>query len=203
MLWDAEQLDGVNFGRGAVGTPPGHAVVRVDGGCVYTATQRADVEPLARQYGLPAQLREFISAHHGTTVVKYFYLTAKEKALAEGQAAPDDNQFRYPGPKPQSKEAAILMLADGAEGSVRAMTEPTPTRIRAQVHHIVTDRLEDGQLDDCEMTLREVHQIENSIVKSLCSMYHGRIAYPKDDKAEKANGNGNGKKVNGNDPQTL
>jgi hypothetical protein len=83
------------------------------------------------------------------------------------------------------------------------MTEPTPTRIRAQVHNIVTDRLEDGQLDDCEMTLREVHQIENSIVKSLCSMYHGRIAYPKDDKAEKTNGNGNGKKVNDADPQNA
>ena len=137
---------------------------------------------MANQYNLPDQLREFIVSHHGTTLVKYFYHTAKEQALAEGQEPPDELQFRYPGPKPHSKEAAILMLADAAESSVRSMTEPTPTRIRTQVHEVVTARLEDGQLDNCEMTLQDVHTVEESLIKSLCGMYHGRIAYPKDTK---------------------
>ena len=144
-----------------------------------------DGKELADEYNLPDQLREFIVSHHGTTLVKYFYHTAKEQALAEGQEPPDQLQFRYPGPKPHSKEAAILMLADAAESSVRAMSEPTPTRIRTQVHEVVTARLEDGQLDDCEMTLQDVHTVEESLVKSLCGMYHGRIAYPKDNKDSK------------------
>ena len=135
---------------------------------------------LANQYGLPHQLREFIASHHGTTLVKYFYHTAKEQAIVDGTDLPDELQYRYPGPKPHSKEAAILMLADAAESSVRSMSEPTPTRITTQVHEIVTARLEDGQLDNCEMTLREVNLVEQSLVKSLCGMYHGRIAYPKD-----------------------
>ncbi len=143
---------------------------------------------MARQYGLPAQLREFIATHHGTTLVRYFYHAASQKAQAENAPAPDESQYRYSGPKPHSREAAVLMLADGAESSVRSMTEPTPSRIRAQVHSIVTDRLEDGQLDDCQLTLREVHKVEESIVKSLCGMYHGRIAYPEDKKTEDKEG---------------
>jgi cyclic-di-AMP phosphodiesterase PgpH len=134
---------------------------------------------MARQYNLPRQLREFIATHHGTTLVQYFYHTAREKAHAENAAEPDENQFRYPGPRPRSKEAGILMLADGAESSVRAMSEPTPARIRQQVHSITTKRLEDGQLDECELNLREVHLVEESLSKSLCGMYHSRIAYPR------------------------
>ncbi len=149
---------------------------------------------LARQYGLPRPLREFIATHHGTGVMRYFYHTAKSHAEAEGLDAPAEAQFRYPGPKPHSREAGILMLADGAESSVRTLSEPTPTSIRTQVHRIITSRLEDGQLDDCALTLREVHQIEESIVKSLCGIYHGRIAYP-DEKEKPAtnetSGNGN------------
>jgi len=138
-------------------------------------------QELARQGSLPAQLREFISSHHGTTLVKYFYHMAVDQAHASNEAPPEEDRFRYPGPKPQSKEAAILMLADGAESSVRSMDKLTPTSIRQQVHAIVTDRLEDGQLEECDMTFREVHSVEQSIVKSLCGMYHGRIAYPSDE----------------------
>ncbi len=133
---------------------------------------------MARKYNLPVALREFIATHHGTTLVQYFYHAASQQSESEKAPAPDESQFRYPGPKPHSKEPAILMLADAAESSVRAMSEPTPTRIRTHVHNIVNSRLEDGQLDDCQLTLREVHQIEESLVKSLCGMYHGRIAYP-------------------------
>ena len=145
---------------------------------------------MARKYGLPNVLREFVGTHHGTTLVRYFYHTATKQSANGRAPAPDETQYRYPGPKPHTKEAAILMLADGSESSVRAMSESTPTSIRIQVHKIVTNRLEDGQLDECELTLREVHMIEESLVKSLCGMYHARIAYPARGEGEKTNGNG-------------
>jgi len=133
---------------------------------------------MAREYGVPKVLHEFIATHHGTTLVQYFYQAATEQRKSDTDRAPDEMEFRYPGPKPHSKEPAILMLADAAESSVRSMSEPTPGRIENQVHAMVTRRLMDGQLDECELTLNQVHQIEASLVKSLCSMYHARIAYP-------------------------
>jgi len=156
---------------------------------------------LAREYGLPVALREFIATHHGTTLVKYFYHAAAKKSQDTATPAPEENQFRYPGPKPHSKEAAILMLADAAESSVRAMPDPTPTRIRNQVNNMVNSRLEDGQLDDCELTLREVHLVEQSLVKSLCGIYHSRVAYPEDNPKTTGSGNGhtNGKTRDGTD----
>ncbi len=140
---------------------------------------------MAREYNLPPALHEFICTHHGTTVMRYFYHAATQQQR-EHEAMPDEDQFRYPGPKPQSREAGILMLADGAESSVRAMTDPTTKQIENQVHQIVTARLADGQLDECELTLREVHMIEQSLVKSLLGFYHARIAYPKVDEDEPA-----------------
>ena len=167
---------------------------------------------LAREYGLPKVLHEFITSHHGTTLVQYFYHAAAEQRKEAAERAPDEAEFRYPGPKPRSKEPAILMLADAAESSVRAMSDPTAGRIEDQVHAMVNRRLMDGQLDECDLTLKEVHQIEASLVKGLCSMYHTRIAYPTppnskaapgdakpaEDKPEGAE-NGNGKNgANGN-----
>ncbi len=133
---------------------------------------------LAKEYGLPRVLLEFVATHHGTTLVQYFYHAATERRKAGSERAPDEVEFRYPGPKPRSKEAAILMLADAAESSMRAMHEPTPGRIENQVHVMVNRRLMDGQMDDCDLTLKEVHQIEESLVKTLCAMYHGRVSYP-------------------------
>lgn len=133
---------------------------------------------MAREYNLPASLLPFIAEHHGTTLVAYFYHAAK------GQRGPhdpevSDSEFRYPGPKPQSRETALLMLCDGVEGAVRAMPEPTPGRIEAVVSKITTQRLNDGQFDECDLTFRELAIIERSLVKSLCGIYHARIAYPK------------------------
>lgn len=133
---------------------------------------------MAREYGLPKVLREFIVAHHGTTLVQYFYRAATERRRADVDRAPDEIEFRYPGPKPQHKEPAILMLADASESSVRAMGDPTPGRIENQVHTMVTRRLMDGQLDDSDLTLREVRLIEESLIKTLCGMYHTRVSYP-------------------------
>jgi len=133
---------------------------------------------LAREYSLPRVLHEFIATHHGTTLVRYFYHAAAEQRKTDTDRAPDEVEYRYSGPKPHSKEAAVLMLADAAESSVRAMSEPMPGRIENQVHTMVSRRLMDGQLDDCELTLRQVHHIEASLIKSLCSIYHSRISYP-------------------------
>ncbi len=141
---------------------------------------------LASEYGLPRVLHQFIAEHHGTTVVKYFHHAASEKQpkIASGRHDREvsDTEFRYEGPKPRSKESAILMLCDGVEGAVRAMHEPTAGRIESVVHSVLMDRLQDGQFDDCDITLTQLHRVEESLVKSLCRFYHGRVAYPKADK---------------------
>ncbi|MDD5327886.1 MAG: HDIG domain-containing protein [Phycisphaerae bacterium] len=137
---------------------------------------------MAREYSLPVVLRQFIETHHGTTLIEYFYNEAKKKYEAkdsEDSAAPSEGEFRYTGPKPRTKEAAIVMLSDVAEGTVRSLGEPTPTKIEATVHNMAMKRLQDGQFDECDMSLRELSLIETSIAKSLAAHYHGRVAYPK------------------------
>lgn len=133
---------------------------------------------MSKEYGLPAVLRQFIETHHGSTLVEYFYHEAKKKH-DEKQSPPSENEFRYTGPKPRSKEAAIVMLADSVEGATRSLSEVTPTRIEAVVHNMAMKRLQDGQFDECDLSLRELSQIEASISKTLAAHYHGRIAYPK------------------------
>ncbi len=140
----------------------------------------ADGAELAREYNLPASIQPFIAQHHGTTLVEYFYQQARTLQERRGDD-PDDvseTEFRYPGPKPQSREVAILMLADAAESATRAMAEPTPGRIEALVHDLAMKRLIDGQFDDCGLTFRDLDRVERSLVKTLLSLYHGRIAYP-------------------------
>ncbi|MDP7163274.1 MAG: HDIG domain-containing protein [Phycisphaerae bacterium] len=166
---------------------------------IITAHVKDGLE-MVREYKLPPVLREFIATHHGTTLVQYFYDVASRQRKDDTDRGPDEVEFRYPGPKPSSKEAAILMLADAAESSVRSMEDPTPGRIENQVHTMVNRRLMDGQLDQCDLTLRQVNRIETSLVKSLCGIYHSRIAYPTPPGEEpsaaerpRANGNQNAK----------
>ena len=137
---------------------------------------------MAREYNLPRSLRQFIESHHGTTLVEYFYHAAKQQREAQDKPAPTEFEFRYPGPKPQTKEAAILMLCDGVESAARTLDDPTPTRIEQLVHAIANKRLTDGQFDQCHITLQELHKIELSLVKTLCAIYHTRIKYPGDKK---------------------
>jgi len=137
---------------------------------------------MAKEYGLPAVLRQFIETHHGTTLVEYFYNEAKKKhdeKQSSGSPPPSESEFRYPGPKPRTKEAAIVMLTDAVEGAVRSVTDVTPTRIEAVVHNMAMKRLQDGQFDECDLSLRELSQIGVSISKTLAAHYHSRIAYPK------------------------
>jgi len=131
---------------------------------------------LAEEYGLPMVIRQFIETHHGTTLIEYFYEEARKKA--NGDIPPAESEFRYSGPKPQTKEAAIVMLADSVEGAVRAQTEVTPTKIETVVHNMAMKRLQDGQFDECELTLKELSKIEEMLSKSLAAHYHGRVAYP-------------------------
>jgi len=138
---------------------------------------------MAKEYKLPRVLHQFIDEHHGTTVVRYFHHMASEKQphIASGKHDREvpEAEFRYAGPKPRGRESAVVMLCDGVESAVRSLQEPTVGRIEGAVHQMITDRLNDGQLSDCEMTMRDIKQVEESLVKSLCSIYHGRVAYPK------------------------
>jgi len=130
---------------------------------------------LADRYHLPPMIREMIPAHHGTSVVKYFYQLAQQR----GQN-PDEAAFHYPGPRPRTKEAGIVMLADGTEASVRSLAEKKPETIRAMVERIVDDRLAEGQLDECDLTLRDITRIKDAFCELLLGVYHERIPYPED-----------------------
>jgi putative nucleotidyltransferase with HDIG domain len=145
---------------------------------------------LAYEYRLPKPLIAFIPQHHGTAVIGFFYAKARDEAVAAAGARPgtaeaeaaaasvDIRRFRHSGPKPQSREAAILMLADGVEASVRSLTSQDEPAIRAMVDRIIHERLDDGQFDECDLTLRDLEQIREAFVIQLLGMYHRRIAYP-------------------------
>ncbi len=145
---------------------------------------------LAYKYKLPKPLIAFIPQHHGTALMSYFYARAQEQAIADAGALPgtplaqeaaasvDAGRFRHAGPKPQSKEAAILMLADSVEASVRSLGTPDEPAIRAMVSRIIRERLEDGQFDECDLTLRDLDRIREAFVAQLLGMYHRRIEYP-------------------------
>jgi putative nucleotidyltransferase with HDIG domain len=134
---------------------------------------------LGRQHRLPEPIIDFIQQHHGTTLVEYFYRQANKQHEANpiGNGV-DESSFRYPGPKPQSKEAGVLMLADAVESASRVLVEPTPSRIESLVREITMKRLMDGQFDECGLTLMEVQTVAESLAKSLTAVYHGRVKYP-------------------------
>ena len=138
-----------------------------------------DGADLARQHHLPQSIIDFIEQHHGTTLVEYFYQQEAKRSEEDPDGREiDETSFRYPGPKPQTKEAAVMMLADAVESASRTLDDPTPARIEHLVHDIAMKKLLDGQFDECVLTLKEVHLIEDSLNKTLNSVYHGRIKYP-------------------------
>jgi putative nucleotidyltransferase with HDIG domain len=139
-----------------------------------------DGADLARQNRLPESIIDFIQQHHGTTLVEFFYRQANQKKVQEDPegGALDESSFRYPGPKPQTREAGVLMLADAVESASRVLKEPTPARLENLVQEISMKRLLDGQFDESGLTLEEVRKIGESLVKSLTAVYHGRVKYP-------------------------
>jgi membrane-associated HD superfamily phosphohydrolase len=133
---------------------------------------------LAEEYGLPEMVIDFVREHHGTTLVEYFYREAvRLHAGDKGTPEPAEFSFRYPGPKPRSREAGILMIADAAESASRAIPNPTPTSLRKLVHDLVMKRLLDGQFDESGLTLSEVRGVQEVIVKNLVAVHHQRVRY--------------------------
>lgn len=128
---------------------------------------------MAREANLPSQIIDFIPQHHGTRVLAYFY----HKAKAQGENV-NIEDFRYPGPKPQTREAVILMLADGAEAAVRSLDEQTPDNIQAIVKKIADTVVSDGQLNESNITMRELTIIRETLITTLINVYHDRISYP-------------------------
>ncbi len=137
-----------------------------------------DGADLARQHHLPQALIDFIEQHHGTTLVEYFFNRARQIEEDANSGEVDEGSFRYPGPRPQSPETAVLMLADATEGACRTLTDPAPARIRNLVHELTMKRLLDGQFDECGLTFKQLRVIEDNLVKSLTAVYHGRVKYP-------------------------
>ncbi len=128
---------------------------------------------LASQYKLPRALRAFITEHHGTGTITYFLDKARQR-----EAQPDAAEYVYPGPRPQSAETAVVMLADGVEASARVLSEPTTQRVREVVDYIVKQRMDQGQLAEAPLTLRQIEIVKDEFARVLTGMFHNRIDYP-------------------------
>jgi len=160
---------------------------------LITAHVKDGIE-LAREYGLPQQIIDFIPEHHGTTLVSYFYHSARKDAESLGDASGaaggtepvQEAFFRYPGPKPQSRETAIVMLADTIEAATRTLTNPSAARLQTFVHELIMDKMLDGQLDECDLTFAELALIEDAFLRVLVTRFHSRIKYPGQDEAQPA-----------------
>lgn len=137
---------------------------------------------LAKQNKLPDVLIDFIPMHHGTTVSNYFYEKAKK---LYGEDKVDINDFRYPGPKPNSKETAIVMLADGCESAVRSIVDPDAQKVENIINNIFNSRLKEGQLDEAPITFRDITKMKEAFLSILLSQHHKRIKYPKQEEVEK------------------
>jgi hypothetical protein len=168
------------------GGPNAHDDLSPRMSALVIAAHVKDGVELGRQWGLPQDVTDFIPQHHGTSVMRYFYHKALER---DDGGAVKVEDFRYPGPKPQSKETAIVMLADGVEAGTRSLRRPTPSRIREMVKGIIERRMEEGELDDCTLTMRDISRIREAFVPILVGIHHQRVAYPgqkeHEDKKEK------------------
>jgi putative nucleotidyltransferase with HDIG domain len=143
---------------------------------------------IGREWNLPGEVLDLIREHHGTTRIEYFYRKALEESLGGDLAGVDvhESDFRYPGPRPKSKEAGILMLADSVEATVKSLEKPTPKRIEDIVAGTIRAKLEDGQFDECELTMREIHETGEAIRGALIGFIGPRIEYPSSAPAEPA-----------------
>ena len=139
-----------------------------------------DGADLARKHGLGQEIIDIIQQHHGRSLITYFYQKAKERTAGKGVRSTEINEedFRYPGPRPQTKEAGLVMLADMVEAASRSLVDPTPARIQGMVQKVINNVFSDGQLDECELTLRDLHEIAKSFNKTLSGIFHQRIEYP-------------------------
>jgi len=137
---------------------------------------------LARKYKLNPVIIDFILQHHGNSLVYYFYRRALEN-LSEDEVIKEEG-FRYPGPKPNSRETAIVLLADSVEAATRALHDPTPAKVEEVVHKMINNRFIDGQLDECELTLKDIEKISSVFIRMLTAVYHSRLSYPENIRSE-------------------
>jgi len=144
---------------------------------ILTSHVKQGVE-LARENKLGAEIEDLIRQHHGTMLISFFYHKACEQAEARGEALPREDAFRYPGPKPQTKEAGLLLLADAIEASSRTLVEPTPSRIKGHIEKIIKKIFSDGQLDESALTLKDLHELSEVFLRILTGIFHQRIEYP-------------------------
>ncbi len=140
----------------------------------------SDGVEMAREHKLPERIIDFIRTHHGTSIIRYFYVKAKDEESTNTEIA--ENLFRYDGPLPSTKETGIVLLADGIEAAAKSMKNRTYTKLENLVNKIVEDRVNDGQLSECPITFDDLNSIKNAFLQTLSGMYHGRIEYPDDDK---------------------
>ncbi|MCM8781804.1 MAG: HD domain-containing protein, partial [Candidatus Omnitrophica bacterium] len=131
---------------------------------------------LAKKHKLPTSIINFISQHHGTSLIYFFYQRALEKVKDESLLKEED--FRYHGPKPQTKEAAVVLLADSVEASSRTLSNPTPARLQMMTQRIINNKFIDGQLDECDLSLNELNKIAAAFTRILTGIFHSRVEYP-------------------------
>lgn len=160
--------------QGALGNP--HELLPPNMSRLVIQAHVKDGLALAQQHGLDRAIRDFISMHHGTSRIEYFYHRAIERS-AEGETV-DEDQYRYPGPRPLSRETAIVMMADSVEASARTVENPTRQRLREHVDRIVAHKMADGQFERIPLTFAEVEEVKDSFVNTLVGVYHARVRYP-------------------------
>ncbi|HEX8910572.1 MAG TPA: HDIG domain-containing protein, partial [Anaeromyxobacteraceae bacterium] len=143
---------------------------------------------LARHWGLPRAVADAIPQHHGTRLVSFFWAKAQQRRGGEEESPLDEALFRYPGPKPQTRETALVMIADTCEASARSLPDPSPERLRVLVHRRINEVFSEGQLDDCDLTLKDLNAIATAMVGALAAVYHDRPGYGDNEPAADAGG---------------
>ncbi|HVY60854.1 MAG TPA: HDIG domain-containing protein, partial [Planctomycetota bacterium] len=161
------------------GSPTKHDGLTPNMSTLIIVSHVKDGLEMAEELGLPRCVVDCIPEHHGTIAVEYFYHQACKQQKRDGGPEVSKDDFRYPGPRPQSRETAILMIADSVEAISRVLTDPNPARIEQMVHDVVMRRLQEGQLDECAITLAELKRVEEGMSRILNAIFHGRIKYPK------------------------
>ncbi|MGB9826499.1 MAG: HD domain-containing protein, partial [Desulfofundulus sp.] len=134
-----------------------------------------DGAEMAREYRLPQAIIDIIEQHHGSGLCSYFYHKALENGHPENV---NEDEYRYDGPRPQTREAAIVMLADSVEAAVRSLQNRTPGRVEGMVRKIIKDKLMDGQLDECDLTFKDLDKIAGAFIQVLGGIFHNRVEYP-------------------------
>ena len=166
------------FGENLMGRENPHNRIKPTLSTQIIISHAKDGLELAKEYKLPEVIQDIIIQHHGTTLVKYFYYTLKNSSDNPDEIKEED--FRYSGPIPSTKEAAIIMLADSVEAAVRSIPMPTKEKIEEMVNNIFKDKLQSDQLIDSDLTLRDIENIKKCFLKVLIGVYHQRVEYPKE-----------------------